>query len=268
MELASANRPPVMQEFLPFRKSLIKTGSSILSVLVLIVFTSFNNKEQFHSAFLSVFQQEVISYFKEVALGFEYGSASGVTRKWKVPMKIFMIGPTSPLEREVHHVVAELNELFSDGFEIQITDRREDSNFVMYFGSRQEFSSLYPADTKNVAASSGLFHIFWNSHNEITRGYIFIRTENTSEQEQRHTIREELTQSLGLGKDSSRYPESIFQGSWTTPTDFAPIDRELVRMLYHPLMHTGADSDAAERIMVEVLSSGVVANLNTSGFTP
>jgi hypothetical protein len=259
-----------MQEFLPFRKYPIKTGRSVLAVLILIVFTSFNTKEPLHNVpVLSAFQQEVISYFKEVALGFEYGDASGVTRKWKAPMKVFITGrPTPALEKEVHRVVTELNELFSDGFEIQITDRREASNFVMYFGTRQEFSSIYPADTKNVATSSGLFHIFWNSNNEITRGYIFIRTENTSEQEQRHTIREELTQSLGLGKDSARYPESIFQGSWTTPTDFAPIDRELIRMLYHPLMHTGANSDAAERVMVEILGSGVVADLNTPGLTP
>ena len=50
---------------------------------------------------------------------------------------------------------------------------------------------------------------------------------------QKHLLREELTQSLGLKNDTYDYPESIFYQNWTEITDFAPIDRRLIDMLYN-----------------------------------
>jgi hypothetical protein len=50
---------------------------------------------------------------------------------------------------------------------------------------------------------------------------------------QKHLLREELTQSLGLFNDSYKYDNSIFYQGWTTTTEYAPIDRELIDMLYN-----------------------------------
>ena len=52
--------------------------------------------------------------------------------------------------------------------------------------------------------------------------------------EQKHLLREELTQSLGLGKDSFKYPNSIFQSSWTQTLNYLKIDKDVIRLLYHP----------------------------------
>ena len=41
---------------------------------------------------LSEYQIETISYFKEIALGFEFGNASNITRKWSSELKIFVKG--------------------------------------------------------------------------------------------------------------------------------------------------------------------------------
>lgn len=210
---------------------------------------------------LSGYQREVIEYFNEVALGFEYGNASGITRKWETPMSLYVSGiPTPELTEELGRVISELNTLFSDGFQISLTENKSEASFIMYFGSRTGFTSLYPRDASTVERSSGLFHIFWNSENEITRGYAFVHTIGTSVTEQKHTIREELTQALGLGKDSPRYAESIFQSSWSTPTEYTPIDRELIRLLYHPRMTAGADEKTARELLAEIFASELVAS--------
>jgi hypothetical protein len=52
-------------------------------------------------------------------------------------------------------------------------------------------------------------------------------------------MREELTQSLGLMQDAHRYTNSIFQTDWTTVTEFAPIDRALIYLLYDPRLCSG-----------------------------
>jgi len=41
---------------------------------------------------LSDYEKSVLEYFKEIALGMEFGYASEVTRKWKGGMKIFVDG--------------------------------------------------------------------------------------------------------------------------------------------------------------------------------
>jgi hypothetical protein len=201
---------------------------------------------------LNEYQKDVIAYFKEIALGFEYGSASGITRKWRTPMKIFIGGEaTAPVLEELDLVISELNELVSDGFRIEIVNNREESNFYIFFGSRNDFVSMYPADTETVKGSSGIFRIFWTRYNYISKGYAFIHT-GTSEKEQRHAVREELTQSLGLGKDSLLYPESIFQSKWTLPTEFSAIDREIIRCLYHPRMKVGMMGEDVDMILTDI----------------
>ncbi len=204
---------------------------------------------------LTKHQRDVISYFREIALGFEYGTASAVTRKWNAPMKIYVSGDaTESVLKELDLVIRELNSLATDGFYIERVGAKEISNFHMFFGTRAEFTEIYPADIETVKKSSGIFRIFWNKENYIQRGYAFIHT-RTSEKEQRHAIREELTQALGMGKDSYTYDDSIFQSRWTLPTEYAPIDREIVRCLYHPLMKVGLTGQAVDEVLTTILLS-------------
>jgi hypothetical protein len=63
---------------------------------------------------------------------------------------------------------------------------------------------------------------------------MYVDIERTKSRDaQRHLLREELTQSLGLINDTYDYPESIFYQGWTETTEYAPIDRELIQMLYN-----------------------------------
>jgi hypothetical protein len=223
----------------------------ILTFLALLICA--NARSHGTDPVLNEHQKEIIHYFKEIALGFEYGSASGITRKWNARMKIFVDGnPSQPVFDELQRVIGELNTLITDGFQIDIVSKKEESNFHMFFGSKDDFVKMYPADAPTVNNSSGIFRIFWNRNNFITRGYIFIH-DQTSEKEQKHAVREELTQSLGLGKDSPLYPQSIFQSAWTLPTEFLPIDKEMIRYLYHPVMRVGLQAPEVERLLTDLL---------------
>ncbi len=211
---------------------------------------------------LSVYQRDVINYFKEIALGFEYGTASQVTRKWTTNMKIFVGGsPSAVLTHELDLVVAELNMLITDEFEIEIVNDRKLSNYYIYFGSSSQYANEFPVDSGLAQANSGAFRIYWNnSNNRITKGRMFVDS-NTNITEQRSVLREELTQSLGLGKDSPLYHESIFQSDYTTPTEFAEIDKDIIRLLYHPQMIIGLSSSEVETLLTEILLSEKSASI-------
>lgn len=237
----------------------------ILSFLFHLTPALFGGNDPRPGSRLTEYQRNVIHYFNEIALGFEFGTASGITRKWKSDVKIFVDGnPSHQVRMELHRVVDELNELILDDIQIRIVDQKEQANLHAYVGTSAEFAKLYPIDKLQAQKNSGFYRIFWNKENTITRGYFFVNTGHTGEKEQRHVIREELTQTLGLGKDSRLYADSIFQSEYTTVTEYAEIDREIIRMLYHPAMKTGLSSDKAQLLLEELLTGNFVSagNIN------
>jgi hypothetical protein len=69
-------------------------------------------------------------------------------------------------------------------------------------------------------------------------------------------ILEEVTQSLGLGKDSLLYKESIFYETSVDgrfAQDFADIDLELIRLLYNPRMRVGLDRNEVVALLSIIL---------------
>jgi hypothetical protein len=203
---------------------------------------------------LSSFDLQVISYFKEVALGFEFGGASEITRKWSGEMKIYVGGtPNETLRSELDGIINELNTLISDGFSLRIVDDRSQSNFYLFFGSGADYATEYPSQATYVTNNWGLFSVFWNGNNELISGHMYVDIERANPTEQRHLLREELTQSLGLARDSNLYPSSIFQSSWTTTTSYAAIDEELIRLLYHPTMTIGLNAAQVDPVLRTIL---------------
>jgi hypothetical protein len=237
-----------------FMKSLLPIIILVFFVPASLSFTTIPGTAE-KRVVLSDYQKDVISYFKEIALGYEYGTASSLTRKWKQNVRVFLDGTEDTvLSDELQRVAQELNELATDGFQVEIVQSRAESNVHIFVGTASQFARYYPTDRVLAASNSGIFRVYWNSKNEIFRGHIFI-SNSTSREEQRHAIREELTQCLGLGRDSETHQESIFQLRYTTPTEFAPIDRELIRLLYHPSMHCGMTALEAEAVLTDILLS-------------
>ena len=208
------------------------------------------------SSGLTTDDRNVIAYFCEVALGLEFGSASEVTRKWQNEMRIFVGGSRTPaLLDELTKIVSEINTLATDGFNIRIVADSLDMNYYIFFGSADDYANIYPPQAGLVEKNWGLFNIFWDSTDRIYAGSMYVDIDRASDIEEKHLLREELTQSLGLAKDSSRYPESIFQMNWTTTTAYARMDKELIRLLYHPEMETGVDRSDAETLLTQILLS-------------
>ena len=129
------------------------------------------------------------------------------------------------------------------------------SNFYIFFGSGDEYGEIFPSLSNLIDSNWGLFSIFWNGANEITTGYMSVDTERANSAAQKHLLREELTQSLGLARDSFLYQESIFQQDWTTTNEYAEIDKELIRLLYHPDMSVGLNSSQVDEVLTDILLS-------------
>jgi hypothetical protein len=192
---------------------------------------------------LTAYDESVIEYFNEIALGFEFGSASEVTRKWKTDMKIFVGGNKQP------------EFLATDGFSASVVTDTLQSNFYIFLGSGADYAKKFPSLSNLVMSNWGLFNVFFNGSEEIYSGFMYVDLDRANGIEEKHLLREELTQSLGLAKDSNRYPDSIFRADWSTTTEYSDIDKDLVRLLYHTSMRTGLDRSKCVEALREIILS-------------
>lgn len=232
------------------------TNKKLFYFLVLSLFiASCSNHDEDISPKLTAYNERVVEYFKEVALGFEFSGASQITRRWEGSMKVFIGGQITPaLLAETNKVVNEINDLSTNGFRIEIVSDTLQSNFYIYFGSGDSYARIFPSLSNLVISNWGLFSIFWDSSNRLFRGHMYVDILRANLNEQKHLLREELTQSLGLGNDSDLYSESIFQKSFSTKTtEYSLLDRDLVRLLYHPKMMIGLNRNAVDDVLRDIL---------------
>lgn len=175
----------------------------------------------------SVTSEQAMTYFQEIANGSEFGEAVGILR-WKQDVIRFQIlgEPTQQDITTLQQVQGELTALTGIQFE-----QSDAPDMLIRFVPEAEMATVEP---NYVEDNKGFF---WLQHegDAITSANILISTTGVTQQERDHLIREEVTQAMGLRRDSHQYEDSIFHSSWrTTATvqDYSAIDEEIIRMLY------------------------------------
>ena len=227
-----------------------------LFIVILISSCSKDDDDILPGFILSEYEIAVIDYFKDIALGFEFGNTSNITRKWNSEMKVFIGGePSFELLAEFEKIRTEINELKTDGFNVTVVDDSLQSNYYIFFGSGTKYAEMFPDEANLVNSNWGLFYLLWNGQNQFYSGHMYVDIIRANSIEQKHLLREEFTQSLGFARDSQLYMESIFQSDWTTTIEYAPIDQDLIRLLYHPEMSVGLNELEVDNALREILSS-------------
>jgi hypothetical protein len=175
-----------------------------------------------------------LSYFFTIALGTEYGGKSASVVRWERPVAMVRVHGGSGKSRScLNTVISDFNALTATT-DLKLT--KDPADVELYFAPVSKFRSL---DSSYVAGNDGFFSNKWSS-NMITTATVLIRTTGIGEGVRCHLIREELTQAMGLGRDSNKYPSSVFYGQyWSAPTRYSKLDREIIRLLYSGAVHPG-----------------------------
>jgi len=190
------------------------------------------------STLKKVYSEQEIEYFFETAFGAEYGSSIPVLHKWTSNTRIKVNGmPTSTDLNTLNQLIAELNTLVS-GISLSIVS--DNPNVEIYFTTVSQFPLIEP---NYVSGNMGFVWVWYNAAGAIFKGRILIASDMVSQQGRSHLIREELTQNIGLLKDSWRYQESIFYQGWADTIAYAPIDCSIIGLLYDPSLRPGMTQD-------------------------
>jgi hypothetical protein len=210
-----------------------------------------------------VYTQDQIDYFLEIALGSEFGRASAVVRKWTRNIRIKTIGsPTNEDRMTLNRVIEDINAIIGRT-QLKIDEQRPDVE--IYFVPESDFTIYEP---NYRPTNFGFFWIWWNRSSEIVRARIMISTDRITQKERSHLIREELTQILGLMKDSWAYKESIFYQGWTATTTYAEIDKVSIEILYRSEILPGMTRRQVEEVLLPLkLNAVAVEQAGTQALT-
>lgn len=198
------------------------------------------------------------AYFKEVALGAEFGDTEPVVRKWDIDIHISTAGNwPDHLRNELNLIVGELNELIN-AVDILDVDSTQAHNFVIFIGNPSDYVTIEPSAQPYVGANYGLFWVYWD-RSRINKGSSYIDPVRADTQVwQKHLLREELTQALGLMNDSDKYDDSIFFQGRSYTTSYTDLDKNLIRLLYHEDIKPGMTWAEAEPVLSRLLEDASV----------
>jgi hypothetical protein len=197
------------------------------------------------------YSAEETAYFEEISLGSEYRSSAERIAKWAGTMVIRVHGAPGDADlRTVEQVIGEINDIL--GFQ-KVRLGSTDGNVDLWFAPSSEFPRLEP---RYVAPNAGFVTVGWDSGGRIQRGRVLISSTGLTQRQRDHLIREEVTQALGLLRDSNRYPESIFYQGWSETTEYAEIDRVLIRMLYRDEIQAGMTRPVVRSVLSRLPRGG------------
>lgn len=174
-------------------------------------------------------------YFLDVALGQEFGSGNSNLKKWTQDISIFVeqSGQVELVE-ELDSIIHSINTL-SKSIQISLTTDKSKANYHIFLSNAETYAAFESNAARYIDGNYGLFWVYWGSNSIIYKGSMYVDIERTTELAcQKHLLREELTQSLGLMNDSFEYPESIFQQDWTCTNSYSPEDEKLIQYILDP----------------------------------
>lgn len=195
------------------------------------------------------YSSQSVQYFKEIAFGSEFNdfSSNQAIKKWNSEVRIQLHGSYNREdEQELANIISELKELTG----LSIRQVTSNANMNIYYVAQNEFSRIFPNYQVN-SPQIGFFSIHWDpSNNNILSATIAVK-ESLEGNLRKHILREEVTQSLGLAKDSYQYTNSIFQQSTqSAPIQYARIDKEVIRILYDPRIRAGMTKQDIEQALL------------------
>ncbi len=222
-------------------------------MLLLVVIAACKNKNE-NFIRIDPYDKQVIDYFEQIALGFSDGSISQITRKWKAPMKVYMSGsPSEPLKNELNKIVTEINSIATDGFQIEVTEDSLVANFDIIIGTAKQYYTIFPSQGDTTNTYAGNYYIYWHNKSNIFYGNMFVDVTQGTFSYSTFLLRRLLTNAIGLTNQSYEYQNSIFYSGWETVNSYQRIDKDMIRLLYHPDMQTGWNAEVARTKVLNIL---------------
>ncbi len=192
------------------------------------------------------YDQATVKYLFEIGLCPEFGECNPpMIKKWISSVRVQLHGRyTNSDEQELNSIISELSNLTG----LNISKVNNNANINIYIVKQSEFQKYIP-QYKGIERQQGLFYVSISSNGVIDSATICIE-DQLAQNLKHHLLREELTQTMGLLADSYKYPGSVFQQNPNyIPTEYAGIDKAVIRLLYDDKIQPGMTQQEVSQII-------------------
>ena len=243
------------------------------SIVLLLVSLSLFNTRVSHSAALEWQNFSFIEQsFHEVALGSEYGKGDYRIRKWVKPIKIYVQHDRGDAHLQKQLIDAHIQHLSSiTRFTIRRVSTIAQANLKFFFTDQKQLLPLITkysgsAVAKINIAKTCIASISLNRSAQVRSAEIYIPVDFAYRKGKLVAcIVEELTQILGLPRDSDKVYPSIFNDK-STDDLLTGLDETLLRILYSPKIKAGMTKKSLSGVLRSVIkqlnSSGLISSAN------
>ncbi len=192
------------------------------------------------------FTTEELEFFSDVAFNNDMDNSKTQVKRWEKDIRISLCGEYTPDDSIFIHneIILILNQLL-DNVKLVFASYNE-SNFKVYFIDYNSFENF---NERAPMGTHGYGNVKWNAFIGIFQGYALINKANKGNFRKR-TIKEEITQCLGLPADSYKHPESIFYQLLSENYTYAEIDKKLICLLYNYNLPIGMTEQEFEFIFL------------------
>ncbi len=202
----------------------------------------------------------IINSFNEVALGSEYGSAALTVRKWNKPIRIYVEHQVKDSQLHDELLNAHISDLQNiTKLDIKRVSNSRQANIRYYFTSQKKL----PALVKSVSGKSSVKYLRnsvcmatmrANHSGSISSAVVYIPVD----QARMHAklvscIVEELTQVLGLPRDSDEVFPSIFNDH-SFNDGLTGLDIVLLKILYHRQIKSGMRQGKLRPVLTHIIN--------------
>ncbi len=201
----------------------------------------------------------ITNSFYEIALGSEYGGAALEVRKWTKPVKIYVehqVGDSALHDELLDAQIKDLRKI--TGLKISRVRSKKQANIKYYFTSQEKLVELVRSTSgkhsvKYLRSAVCLATIRANRDGSINSAAVYIPVN----QARMHAklvscIVEELTQVMGLPRDSDEVFPSIFNDHTPNQT-LTGLDVILLKILYNNQIKAGMNKAKLRPVLQKIL---------------
>ena len=205
--------------------------------------------------------KQLKKHIKTVSLGGEYGHSGNITKFTKNKVYWYFADDSEHTQDDVKSVHTLFNEI-SQLTNVKFIEKQDASEpyIRIYFGNEETFNKYLP---KRIEQPGVLGYANWNARSHsIFQSNVFVSS-TLEGIVRKDVLREELTQAIGNTGDTPYNNTIFYQYKYKNKEYFDKyfeIDKQLLRLLYHPSIHPGMTHDDIDNMKCDITQSDSASN--------
>lgn len=187
--------------------------------------------------------------FCKITLENEFNKKKTFCKKWENNIKIYVFFQEyiEQLDFELESIINEINSM-SDTIKLIRINNKNDANLEIFLCSHKMYKKISPkSQWDKIDNNYGLVTIFFDKKFVINRATLYVDIYRTKKLKcQKHLLREELTQSLGLINDIYM-DNSIFNQKWECTDNYTYFDKLIIKFFLSKHIKPGMNQEDIQK---------------------